>query len=184
MVKKVHVFEEINIPDNVDVEINGLKIRVKGPRGEVSRDFSYARDIIIRREDDRVIVEAYHADREKKALVGSIAAHINNMIKGVTKGFRYRLKIIFSHFPISVEVDEKNRVVRIRNFLGEKADRYARIVGDARVRVEGEDIVVEGNDIEQVSQTAANIEMATKVRDKDRRVFTDGIYIYERGEAG
>jgi large subunit ribosomal protein L6 len=183
MAKLPYVYEEVEIPENVDVSIDGLKVRVSGPKGVLERDFSHARGVIIRREDNRVIVETYVANRRRKALVGTIASHIENMIRGVIKGYRYKLKIIYSHFPITVEVDEKNRIIRIKNFLGEKADRIARIVGDdVKVRVEGEDVIVEGIDIEHVGQTAANIELATNVKDKDRRVFADGIYIYDWGE--
>jgi len=181
--KAVHIVEEVEIPDNVNVEISGYTVKVTGPKGELVRDFSHARGVLIRREDNRVIVEAYFANRRVKALVGTIAAHIRNMVRGVTKGYRYRLKIIYSHFPISVIVDESKRTIRIKNFLGEKADRIAKIVGDdVKVRVEGEDVIVEGIDIEHVGQTAANIELTTKVKDKDRRVFSDGIYIYDWGE--
>ncbi len=183
MVKLPYVFEEVEIPENVTVEINGLRVKVSGPKGVLERDFSHARDVHIRIEDNKVIVETYFANRRKKALVGTIASHIENMIKGVVKGYRYKLKIIYSHFPITVEVDEKNRIVRIKNFLGEKADRIAKIIGDdVKVTVKGDDVIVEGMDIEHVGQTAANIELATKVKDKDRRVFADGIYIYDWGE--
>ncbi len=183
MAKQVLVSEEVEIPENVEINIEGLKVTVKGPKGELSRDFSHARGVIIRKEDNKVVVETYFANRRRKALVGTIASHIENMIRGVTKGYRYKLKIIYSHFPVTVVVDEKNRVVRIKNFLGEKADRIARIVGDdVKVTVKGDDVIVEGIDIEHVGQTAANIELATKVRDKDRRVFVDGIYIYDWGD--
>ncbi|MDW8011140.1 MAG: 50S ribosomal protein L6, partial [Sulfolobales archaeon] len=104
-----------------------------------------------------------------------------NAIDGVTRGYRYRLKIVYSHFPISVRVDG-DRVV-IENFIGEKAPRVARVVGDVKISVSKTDVVVEGCDLEAVSQTAANIEQATKIRKLDRRVFVDGIYIYERGYA-
>ncbi len=183
MAKSIHICEEVEVPEGVNVEIEGLKVRVSGPKGVLERDFSHARGIMIRKEDSKVIVESYFANRRRKALVGTIASHIDNMIRGVTKGYRYKLKIIYSHFPISVEVDEENRIVRIKNFLGEKADRIARIIGDdVKVRVEGEDVIVEGTNIEHVGQTAANIELATKVKDKDRRVFSDGIYVYDWGE--
>lgn len=184
MAKAVYVSERVKIPEGVEVEVEGFKVRVKGPKGVLERDFSHARNVLIRKEGNEVIVEAYFAPRRVKALVGTIAAHIRNMITGVTKGFRYKLKIIYSHFPVTVIVDEENKIIRIKNFLGEKADRIAKIVGDdVKVRVEGEDVIVEGIDIEHVGQTAANIELATKVKDKDRRVFVDGIYIYERGVA-
>lgn len=179
----LYVHEVVPIPENVTVEIDGLKVRVKGPKGEITRDFSHARGVVIRLEEGNVVVEAYRVDRKLKAIVGTIASHIKNMITGVTKGFRYKLKIIYSHFPVTVVVDEKNKVIRIKNFLGEKADRIAKIYGNVKVRVEGSEIIVEGIDIEEVGLTAASIERATKIKDLDRRVFSDGIYIYERGVA-
>lgn len=99
------------------------------------------------------------------------------MFTGVQKGYRYYLKIIFTHFPITVKVvgDE----VQITNLIGEKNVRKARIMPGVKVTVKGEDILVEGIDLEKVSQTAANIELASKIRGFDRRIFSDGIYIYK-----
>ncbi|MGC9122247.1 MAG: 50S ribosomal protein L6 [Thermogladius sp.] len=182
MVKMIHYSSTVEVPEGVSVQVDGMRVKVRGPLGELERDFSHARGILIRVEDNKVVVEGFYLDRKKKALVGTIAAHISNMITGVTKGFTYKLKIIYSHFPITVQVDEKNRDVRIKNFLGEKADRIAKIFGEkVKVKVSGEDVIVTGIDIEEVGQTAANIERATRIRDLDRRIFADGIYIYERG---
>ena len=178
MPRTPHVERRVEVPQGVTVRVEGMKVTVKGPKGEVRRDFSHVKGVIIRVEDNHVIVEAYMADSRAKALVGTLAAHIKNMITGVTKGFRYRLKIISTHFPISVKV-EKSRVV-ISNFLGEKAPRYATIMPGVTVKVQGQDIVVEGTDIEAVGQTAANIERATHISEFDRRKFMDGIYIYAR----
>jgi len=102
------------------------------------------------------------------------------MITGVTKGFTYKLKIVFSHFPISVKVQGDK--ILIENFTGEKTPRIAKIVGTAKVTVKGDDVIVQGINIEDVGQTAANIEQATKIKKKDPRIFLDGIYIYERKE--
>ena len=181
MPKEVIVREEIPVPGGVSVEINGKEVRIKGPKGEVVRDFSFARNVRILKEDDKIVVESYFAKRKQKALTYSIAAHIQNMIDGVTKGFRYKLKIIYSHFPVTVKV-EGDKVI-IENFLGEKAPRIAKIVGNVKVIVTKQDIIVEGVNIEEVGQTAANIERATKIKGLDRRVFVDGIYIYEKGYA-
>ncbi|MEM2537643.1 MAG: 50S ribosomal protein L6, partial [Candidatus Bathyarchaeia archaeon] len=106
--------------------------------------------------------------------------HINNMITGVRKGFTYKLKIVFSHFPISVKV--QGNTVLIENFTGERSPRKAKIIGNVKVKVQGDDVIVQGINLEEVSQTAANIEQATKIRRKDPRVFLDGIYLYERSE--
>lgn len=172
---------EVEVPGNVKVHLEGLKVSVEGPKGKLERDFSFAKGINVRLEEGKVVVEAFNVNRRKKALVGTVAAHIRNMITGVTKGYRYKLKIVFSHFPISVEV--KGDQLLIKNFLGEKSFRRALILEGVKVKVVDRDIIVEGIDIEKVGQTAANIEQATKIKEFDRRVFMDGIYIYEKGVA-
>ncbi|MEB3774916.1 MAG: 50S ribosomal protein L6 [Desulfurococcales archaeon] len=181
MAKDVHVERRVKIPEGVTVSIDGMRVRVEGPQGSLERDFSHARGILIREEDGEVVVEGYFANSRKRALVGTIASHIENMIVGVTKGYRYKLKVIYSHFPINIKVDGDRFI--ISNFLGEKASRIAKILPGVSVTVKGQDVIVEGIDIEAVGQTAANIEMATKIKDKDRRKFMDGIYIYEKGVA-
>ena len=100
------------------------------------------------------------------------------MIKGVTQGFTYKLKIVFVHFPMTVRIEGQRLV--IQNFIGERKDREAKIVGDVKVSVEKEDVVVHGVDIEEVAQTAANIQQACKIRKKDLRKFLDGIYVYSK----
>jgi large subunit ribosomal protein L6 len=103
------------------------------------------------------------------------------MIKGVEKGYTYKLKIIFAHFPISVKV--RGKEVHVENFFGERSARMSRIIGDAtKVSVVGEDVVIQGPSLEDVSQTAANIEQSTKIKGKDQRVFLDGLYIYSKEE--
>ena len=181
MAKTVYIREEIPIPDSVDVSIKGKKVVVSGPKGVLERDFNFAYDILIKLEGRNIVLETFFADRRRRALIYSIAAHIKNMIVGVTKGWRYKLKIVTSHFPVTVKV-VGNEIV-IENFLGERAPRKAKILEGVKVRVEGKDVIVEGIDVEKVAQTAANIELATKVKDKDRRVFVDGIYVYEKGVA-
>jgi large subunit ribosomal protein L6 len=102
------------------------------------------------------------------------------MITGVSQGFTYKLKIVFAHFPISVKV--KENMVSIENFTGERSPRWARIMGDSKVSAKEDDVIVQGINLEDVSQTAANIERATKVKRKDPRVFLDGIFVYEKKE--
>jgi large subunit ribosomal protein L6 len=176
MAREVHAVREVEIPEGVSVEVRGLSVVVRGPKGTLERDFSHARGVIVRVEDGKVIVESFFPKARQLALVGSIAAHIRNMILGVTRGFRYKLKVIYVHYPISVKV-EKNRVV-ISNFLGEKQVRVVEIPPGVKVTVSGQDVIVEGIDKELVSHVAARIEEVTRVKDKDRRKFMDGIYIY------
>ena len=169
----------IQVPDGVEVTIEGRKVTVKGAKGALTRDFSYV-PISIEGNGKTVRVWAEWPRRKEASLVGTIYSHIQNMITGVEKGFSYKLKIVFSHFPISVKVQGKTVV--IENFTGERRARKIKTSGDAKVKVQSEDIVVEGINLEDVSQTAANIEQATKVKKKDPRVFLDGIYVYERNE--
>ncbi|MEM3515135.1 MAG: 50S ribosomal protein L6 [Saccharolobus sp.] len=174
----INLKEEILIPDNVKVTVNDLEVKVKGPKGEIVKNFSYAKGIELKIVDGKIILETTFANRRKKALFYSIISHINNMIVGVTKGYRYYLKIVYTHFPISVKVvgDE----VQISNLIGEKNIRKAKILSGVKVTVKGDDIIVEGIDLENVAQTAANIESAAKITGFDRRVFSDGIYIYNK----
>jgi large subunit ribosomal protein L6 len=169
----------VQIPKEVTVTLHEKTIEVTGEKGHLVKDFSQT-PVIIRIEGGEVIISALRSRRKESALVGTVCSHVNNMIKGVTKGFTYKLKIIFSHFPTSVKV-QGNRVI-IENFIGERNPRKAYVIGDTTVRVKGDDIVIQGVNIEDVSQTAANIEQATTVRRRDTRKFLDGIYIYERLE--
>ena len=170
----------IQVPDSVEVTIERKKVTVKGEKGVLTRDFSYVPISLEAKDGKTVRVWAEWPRKKEASLVGTINSHIQNMITGVEKGFLYKLKIVFSHFPISVKVQDK--VVLIENFTGERRPRKAKIIGDVKVKVESEDVTVEGINLEDVSQTAANIEQATKVKKKDPRVFLDGIYVYERKE--
>jgi len=173
------VSKTIEVPDNVTVSLEGKKINVKGAKGTLTRDFSFA-PIAIEGEGKDIRVWAKWPRKKETALVGTIASHIQNMITGVTKGYSYKLKIVFSHFPISVKIQDK--YIMIENFTGERRARRIKIIGDVKVKIEPDDVIVEGINLEDVSQTAANIEQATRVRNKDPRVFLDGIYVYERNE--
>jgi len=175
----VEVVKTVEIPEDVEVTVENKRITVKGKKGTLTRDFSVT-PIEIELEDGKVKIYAKWPRKREAALVGTISAHIQNMITGVTKGFTYKLKIVFSHFPISVKVQGDK--ILIENFTGEKTPRVAKLVGTAEVKVKGDDILVQGINIEDVGQTAANIEQATKIKKKDPRIFLDGIYIYERKE--
>jgi len=177
--RAVEVSKVVQIPDDVELTLEGKKVTVKGAKGTLTRDFSYA-PISMELQGKTLRIWANWPRKKESALVGTIHAHINNMITGVRKGFTFKLKVVFSHFPISVKVQDG--MVLIENFTGERNPRRAKIVGDAKVKVFGDDVIVQGINLEEVSQTAANIEQATKVRRKDPRVFLDGIYLYEKSE--
>ncbi len=176
--------EVVEVPSNVKVEVVGSRVSVKGPLGALERDFGNV-PVIIRLDGNTVVVESHFAGRREKALVGTIAGHIRNMITGVTRGWRYKLKIVYSHFPISVKV-QGNQLV-IENFLGRRSKITLEIPKGIKVSTTKDDIVVEGIDKELVSQFAANIELATTLRGEERISphgreggpgVLDGIYVY------
>jgi len=169
----------ILIPEDVVVNIDGHKVTVRGAKGTLTRDFSHAA-VSMETDGKNVRISAQWPRKKEASLVGTIESHIKNMITGVTKGYTYKLKIVFSHFPITVKVQD--RAVMVENFTGERRARKANILGNVKVKLEPDDIIVQGSTLEDVSQTAANIEMMTRVTNKDPRVFLDGIYVYERNE--
>lgn len=167
----------IEIPDEVTLNLSGRKVTVSGERGQVVRDFSHTR-LDMEQDGKALRIWAVNPRKREASLVKTISAHVNNMIKGVTQGFTYKLKIVFVHFPMTVRVQGRKLV--IANFIGERKDREAKIVGDVKVTVDREDVTVEGVDIEEVAQTATNIQRACKIRRKDLRKFLDGIYVYSK----
>ena len=177
--RQPEISRTIQVPEGVTINIEGKKVTVKGAKGTLKRDFSFI-PISISADGDTIRVWAEWPRKKEAALIGTIYSHVKNMISGVKKGFTYKIKIVFSHFPISVKVQGK--LVSIENFTGERRARNAKILGDVKVKVEAEDVVVQGLNLEDVSQTAANIEQITKVKRKDPRIFLDGLYVYERNE--
>lgn len=174
MVVAAAIREELEIPEGVEVIIENNEVSVKGPNGEDSRKFTYP-NVSISEEDNKVVLTTAFPKKKDKAMIGTTRAHINNMITGVTDGFEYHMKIVYAHFPMNVKV--QNDVVVIDNFLGERHPRSAKIVGDAKVAVKGDEVTITGINKEHVGQTMANLEQATKIKGRDPRVFQDGIYL-------
>lgn len=172
------VTKSVAIPSEVKTTFKHSTLTISGPKGTLTRDFSHPR-IAIRVSKGEIIIESIMPKKKVSALVGTWEAHINNMITGVMQGYRYTLKVVYSHFPVKTIL--KDDEFLIENFLGESHPRKARILGDTKVDIKSDIITVSGIDIELVSQSAANIELATKIRRYDPRVFQDGIYLIEKG---
>jgi len=175
MVKEIA--RQIEIPEGVEVSVEGSQVTVKGPKGNLSRKLSYP-EIEIKKEDSYLVVNSKLDRKQQRAMVGTLAAHASNMIAGVTKGFEYKMKVVYSHFPIQLKAASGELV--ISNFLGERKSRSARILDGVKVDVLKDEVVVTGIDKENVGQTMANIEQATRVRGFDIRVFQDGVYLVEK----
>lgn len=174
------VEKRVPIPEGVQVEIAGGTVTVQKGDVRLSRSLDDSR-IRLRREGAEVLVESPLPRKREKALAGTFASHIQNMVRGVGEGFTYTMRVVYAHFPVKVSV--QGDAVVIENFLGERHPRHAQIRGTTRVAVKGDTLTIQGPDVEAVGQTAANVEQATRIRRKDPRVFQDGIYLVSKGEA-
>ena len=174
---------ELEIPEDVDAEQDHLDITVEGDNGSVTRRLWYP-DIDVSIDGDTVVIESDEDNAKTMSTIGTFQSHIENMFHGVTEGWEYEMEVFYSHFPMQVRAEDDEIV--IENFLGERAPRTTPIHGDTEVEIDEELITLRGPSIEDVGQTAADIEQLTRVPGKDVRVFQDGVYITEkpnRGEA-
>jgi large subunit ribosomal protein L6 len=167
------------MPEGVTVALQGRKLVVKGKLGEVSKDFDKV-NVNLSVNGNTVEVSPFSEKKKDNVVINTALSLISNMVTGVTKGYTYRLKIVYAHFPISVKT--KGDEILVENFVGERSPRIAKIVGKCKVTVEGDDIIVKGVSVEDVGQTSANVEQATKIKRKDQRIFLDGVYIYHKEE--
>lgn len=167
------------LPSGVSLRLDGRTLVAKGPLGSVARPFP-SEVLRLHGTQGTVRIELLLPPHRKnsRALLGTWAAHLANLGHGLAYGVEARLKIVAAHFPMKVSV--KGSELLIENFLGEKYPRSTQLVTGTDARVDGEFVVVHGFDVEQVGQSAANIERTTRIRDYDPRVFQDGIYLVER----
>lgn len=169
---------EIEIPEGIQVEIQPGKIIAKGPKGELTRELRNKSLVIAKEENKIKITTAQKNTKREKRIMNTFKSHIQNMIGGVKDGVVYKLKICASHFPMNVTANKEE--FSVKNFLGEKIPRVFKINQNVNVKVTGQDIVVEGIDVELVGQVAGRIEQLTRITNKDRRIFQDGIYITDK----
>lgn len=164
----------VKIPAGISVESTPGMLKVKGPLGELQKSYDGRTvEVKVEGETAKAIIKIKET-RKNHALANTVEAHLKNMISGVSKKFEKKLQLVYSHFPVTLEI--KGKDIMIKNFLGEKTPRKAKIYGDAKVDVKGQDIVISGSDVESVGQTASNIIKATHITKRDQRVFQDGIY--------
>ena len=172
----------MKVPAGVTVEVKARKVSVTGPRGTLTREFKHIQIDIVKQDPETVRVDMWFGKRKAIACIRTICSHIENMITGVTKGYLYKMRFVYSHFPINVSLS--GRTVEIRNYLGEKLVRRVKLcdgVEYVRTADVKDQIELSGNDINAVSLTAANLQQTTKDVAHDIRKFLDGLYVSEKG---
>jgi large subunit ribosomal protein L6 len=173
------IVREIELPQGITAVIDGHHIAISRNGKTVSRELGKEK-IRLKVEGNKIIVQTEKDSKRENALLNTLESHIQNLLKGLEKPFEYKLAIVYSHFPMTVSV--KGEWVEINNFMGEKKARKARILPDTHVEVKGKEVSVKSASKEHAGQTAANLENATRVIGKDRRVYQDGIFIVPQKE--
>ncbi|SJM86258.1 probable 60S ribosomal protein L9-B [Zygosaccharomyces bailii] len=184
--KYIQTEQFIHIPEGVNVYIRSRVVKVVGPRGTLNKNLKHV-DVSFNHVSNKLIkVTVHNGDRKHVAALRTVKALVDNMITGVTKGFRYKMRYVYAHFPINVNVIEKDgkKLVEIRNYLGDKQVRHVPVREGVTIEFsknQKDEMVLEGNSIENVSQNAADIQQICRARNKDIRKFLDGIYVSEKG---
>ncbi|KAI1763447.1 60S ribosomal protein L9 [Hypoxylon sp. FL1150] len=184
----IHSLETLEIPEGVKVHIKSRNVTVEGPRGKLSKDLSHIAVNFSRPKKNVIGIEIHHGSRKDVATLRTVRTLINNLIVGVTKGFKYKMRYVYAHFPINVNVEKNNESgnfeVEIRNFIGEKLVRRVSMRSGVDVQISSsqkDELLLLGNSLEDVSQSAADIQQICRVRNKDIRKFLDGMYVSEKG---
>ncbi|KAK0082745.1 hypothetical protein PV325_009927 [Microctonus aethiopoides] len=181
--KQIVTNQTVKIPEGLTVSVKSRLVTVKGPRGMLKRSFKHL-PLDIRMITPRLLkVEKWFGTKKELAAVRTVCSHIQNMLIGVTKGYLYKMRAVYAHFPINVVTTENNSVIEIRNFLGEKYIRRVKMAAGVTVcnsLKQKDELILEGNSLEDVSRSAALIQQSTSVKHKDIRKFLDGLYVSEK----
>jgi large subunit ribosomal protein L6 len=179
--KHYSIEKTIEVPENVTATLTSVRggktVLIKGPKGELVRTFTRLR-VKIFLIDKNFIIQSFFGNKAEASMVGTIAGHISNMIKGVTEGFTYEVRVITSHFPATVEI--KEHMILVKNLYGRRDPIRIPFEESINISVKGDMVTITGIDIEKVSQTAARLAEATRLRgrrSKDPTVFQDGLYV-------
>ena len=171
--------ETVEVPKGVSFTVADRQLRAKGPLGSIVRPFpSDALELTSSKGVATLTLRLPSHRKRSQALLKTWAAHLRNLAGSLTLGVEARLKVVAAHFPMKVQVRENH--ILIENFLGEKHPRSSDLTPGTSAKVEGDLVILSGYDVEQVGQSAANIERTIRIRDYDPRVFQDGIYLVER----
>uniref|UniRef100_A0A8C6QCW8 Large ribosomal subunit protein uL6 n=1 Tax=Nannospalax galili TaxID=1026970 RepID=A0A8C6QCW8_NANGA len=150
--------QTVGIPENVDITLKVRTVIVKNPRGILRRDFSHINvEVSLLGKKKRLRVDKWWGDRKKLATVRTVCGHVQNMIEGVTLGFPYKMRSVYAHFPINIPLFRRMYILRVRMRTS---------VACSVSQAQKDELTLEGNDIELVSNSAALIHQATTQADE------------------
>merc|ERR1712080_527884 len=181
--KQLNSFQLVKVPEGLSASVKSRVVEVKGPRGSLTKSFKHLAVDIYMTDKDTIKVEKWFGKTKQIAAVRTVCSHITNMFQGVTKGYLYKMRAVYAHFPINCAITEGGSLIEVRNFLGEKFIRKVRMHPGVTVensKSQKDELILQGNSVDAVSQSAALIQQSTPVKNKDIRKFLDGLYVSEK----
>ncbi len=168
----------IELPNKVVGSFSNDYLIVKGPKGEVKRAINQ-KNVSVNVDANKIIIESIKETKREKKNMGSLLAHIKNMITGVSvDNYVYTSRICSGHFPMNVSLSGNKFIVK--NYLGEKSPRILKIKDGVNVKIDGSLIHVTSPDKDIAGQVSADIEQLMRRTKYDNRVFQDGIWIISK----
>lgn len=176
--------DKIKVPEGVTVTSTARTVTVSGPRGKLTKAFKHVPVEILILDSGRIVkVDSWFANKKQAACVKSVLSAIENLFRGVLKGFEYHMRLVYAHFPINVNIPNDKSSIEIRNFIGERRVRKIQMLEGVFIEKSDamkDELILRGNDLELVSLSAALIQQSCQAKKKDVRKFLDGIYVSER----
>lgn len=174
---KQEITEEVALPEGVSASYANGMLTIKTDKHEVTRNL-YRPEISLSTSDEAITLHVPTATQREKRQLNTMRAHVRNLVRGAVDGHTYKLKICSGHFPMNVSIS--NGVLEVKNFLGEAVPRRLKLKDEVQVKVDGDEIVVNSAYKELAGSQASDIEQLTRVTNKDRRIFQDGLFIIEK----
>lgn len=140
----------LTIPENVNVEVNGQKVTVKGPKGELSLDL--IKTIEVKVNDKQLTVEKLKEDKFTNQMHGTTNANIANMIKGVSEGYKKALEIVGVGYRFNVQGNTLTINAGYSHPVKMKVPTGITVKASSNTEIE-----IEGTDKCAVGEFAANI---------------------------
>merc|ERR1712080_640898 len=182
--KTVYHKSKIEIPSECEVTIKSRTVQVEGPTWNPHKELQAHGCGSVQADDKTIMVEKWFGTQKELAIIKTVSSHITNLFIGVTKGFKYRMKMVYAHFPTNVQINGKGDALDVVNFIGQKVKFHIDALEGVKIERDpkvNQDILISGNDVENVSRTCALINQACAVKNKDIRKFLDGIYVSHKG---
>ncbi len=180
MKMKANIDYKLGLPNDVKVDVIGDVVKVTGPKGTVEKKLS-SHNVKLGSSGNEVSIKSLRSTQREKKLANTFRAHVKHMVVGVVDGHSYKLKICSGHFPMTVT--QKGDILEVKNFLGEAKPRLLKLKQGVELNIQGSDITVSSPNKELAGQVAADIEQLTRITNRDRRIFQDGIYIVEKSKS-